>query len=197
MLWEYLVEMGTVKGSMKQPKREALDDLALTLWVYRLTAFYDAQDSVRDIHSYFQHLRDTNQRIQAGLSELSAITSALRDWASSALTNPLISHELPRANLAWLENVESVIAQAPLLPFQEPPCPLLHWHDIVDDLAEHFRRAMRSTNPRARLRPSRKGPLARFLVAAIEYVTGETPTPANVAMYLRRKEKKKKGNKPG
>jgi hypothetical protein len=60
------------------------------------------------------------------------------------------------------------------------------WHFFADDLADEFRVAMRSTNPKREFKDSHNGPVQAFLVAVIPLITGENPNGAAVAQYLRR-----------
>jgi hypothetical protein len=63
------------------------------------------------------------------------------------------------------------------------------WPDYVEELADGFVRAMASTN-RKTVGLGNSGPLARFLVAIIPLISGETPTADTVMRYLQRKAKK-------
>jgi hypothetical protein len=62
------------------------------------------------------------------------------------------------------------------------------WHDYAFNLGARFRHAMEKGNPGLKLGTSNDGPVARFVAAAIPYVSGEMPAVAAVARHLQREE---------
>jgi hypothetical protein len=62
------------------------------------------------------------------------------------------------------------------------------WKNFGPALVEHFRRAMRSTNP-AFGGMWDNGPVPRFIAAVVPLVTGEQPTPRSVAAQLKTSKK--------
>lgn len=60
------------------------------------------------------------------------------------------------------------------------------WHDYGAELAEAFRAAARTTNPREPFVLSNHGPATRFLAAAIPHISGENPNTETIARYFQR-----------
>jgi hypothetical protein len=60
------------------------------------------------------------------------------------------------------------------------------WHSIAEEVADAFKTAMLSTNPKAPDN-SQRGPVARFVSAVVPYITGEKePSPVAVGAHLTR-----------
>jgi hypothetical protein len=173
-----LDEHRIVWDSMKRPSREALDTLALALSVLR----WRVSSLTADEATRFQNGASAWRRYQAALDELAAATRDLRDWHSPA-------PQTGEAKAAILGKFESLILGMRLVSEKllYPAAPPDHWHDIVAELAERFREAMRSTNRGLRLGNKARSPLVRFLRdVAIPFVTDEAPKADAISMYLKR-----------
>ena len=64
--------------------------------------------------------------------------------------------------------------------------PFESWREFAPTIAKHFVSAMAGANPDLQFGVSNEGPVARFVVAIVPMITGETVNEARVAQYLKR-----------
>ena len=91
-----------------------------------------------------------------------------------------------------LEELSRVVELAKHQPWGRPlERPPEQWKDFVEQLADAFLKAMRSSNS-VKIGLTFNGPLARFLEMAISRYTGESPRRPTIIQHIRRRQAARK-----
>jgi hypothetical protein len=179
-----------VRGNLKLPSASALQPLSDRIELYRnLIPLRNRLLREGDVPR-----RKARDAIHALRQALPPIRQELSSWAARIIELKLEQMESCSKIIEELKHVDELMAaldkitpNSGVFPISDGLPAIDSWHEYATELADLFRDAVSTSNPRAaRLGNSNDGPVARFLSVVIPVISSEYPSIEALAQSLKR-----------
>jgi hypothetical protein len=133
-----------------------------------------------------RNVRDSLEKLAPGLARLSQANQRNLENASRDDAPPAVLAILARRSLEIDATVKFVVKAKSFSAFADfVTIAGERWTSLAEALTEDFCSAIQPANPTVRFGIGHEGPLARFFVCVVPFLTGEHPTAESVATQLK------------